>query len=983
MYRTKKSDKRASAAVREAQASPTGVEAAPNMGVPFAESVMAFKARLMAPFMLFDKTIRQVVPNPSHDRVLRSEVSRVQGVVLRELRLALERESTSTPKEALHAVQKSVMLAYASCAVSSDMEALVPLTSDEEAAAAISRLETAFAEKSTCAKAVASLAAVLSTGIVRDSYSEACRKLEARLTAEMGPLEEGRRTEEERLALQATKRNIQDFVQLRGALVTAFDAISAPFNENGTTPLGSSAAADVATSALTVQSYFSLLGWVLMVQPERLGLAALHTTPSLRQVSKGTAEKFAKVTHYSAATGKVVIERVGPTAKWGVMLNSAGALVGLENTLRNATPAGDALYFALQQQTTGLPIIEINGYQIGTDQDTGANSERWERIRNELQDSDRMVSLTVAKVDQLSEPQEIAFDILPQGGEGASGQQVALILKRPSTGVQWQLKMRIRAEGVLALEDFSKTLPLSPAATKFLTDHRGHLLIVNANGCDVSNSDLLMEMIRSSLYLVLRIRVVDDVERLVATATGKTEGRTEEAAEGTATAAVAAAPQQVWGAVEEEDAEVAEHRALLEKHHIDPDEPLPEVTEDEAAAEVFVGKKKGRPKKVTASEEVLQAVDEETSIEEAQELPLEATAVEEVSEKKRRGRSKKVTVSEEVLQAVDEETPIEEAQELPLEATAEEEVSEKKKRGRSKKAATAQEALEAAVVEDTPMEEVQELPLEAAHGNEEVDAAPEKKKKGHPKKAELGNEAPKQKKRLSSKKAAKKAKEEAKKRAKEEKKRAKEAKKKAKGERAEATHSDESGATETKGGEAVTGAAETLEAAAQAQGVLDTPLIDVKPTSDLAAKISKKVRPKEEPAAAPADTASLGEVAQVSPTELADAPPLTFENAVTLDKFDGAQMELRRPDLKTPWDMKMSLGGDNLVLTRLPPISAALKTHPFLKSLQPDTDGHIKWRVDAVNGTDLTSANKTLRAQALESIKKANKISLLLRQIAK
>ncbi|KEG05121.1 hypothetical protein DQ04_27331000, partial [Trypanosoma grayi] len=53
----------------------------------------------------------------------------------------------------------------------------------------------------------------------------------------------------------------------------------------------------------------------------------------------------------------------------------------------------------------------------------------------------------------------------------------------------------------------------------------------------------------------------------------------------------------------------------------------------------------------------------------------------------------------------------------------------------------AQEALEAAVVEDTPMEEVQELPLEAAHENEEVDAAPENKKKGRSKKVTVSEEA--------------------------------------------------------------------------------------------------------------------------------------------------------------------------------------------------------------------------------------------------
>ncbi|EKG07624.1 hypothetical protein TCSYLVIO_001243 [Trypanosoma cruzi] len=891
MYRSKKSGGLAASSATAPEHSVVAVqeEIIPNNSSDFkiATGVMAFKARLMAPFMLYDRSIRQVVPNPAHDRVYRSEVTRVQGVVLRELRHALERETSTTPKEMLYGIQKSIMLAYASCAVSSDVEALVPVTSDEEAMDVMPRLENFFGERIASSKAVASLAAVLSTGIVRDSYKEACNRLEARLAVEEQPQAKKKRTTEGQFALEATKKNTQDLFQLRVSLLTAFETISTPFNENGTTPLPNSATADATTAVLTVESYYSLLRWVLMMQPERLELKVAHSTMALYQEPQTAMKLFAKVTCYDPTTGKVVIERTTADSKWGMMLNASGALVGLENALRNATPAGGALYHVLQQRKAGLSIFGINNVHIGGAEgeeleegehkemvDAQTKAARVEKIKKALQGSDCVISLHVEKVTTMGEPQEVAFDAIQQGGEEASGQQAVLILKRPSIEVQWSLKMRVHTEGVIVLEGCSDSLPVSEAARKFLFSHRGHLLLVQVNGCDATHGALLMDLIRSSLYLVLRLQVVDNVEQLVADAISKKQGEAME------TVQSATVFQEERETNEDEEAEVAQHRALLEQHNIHPDEPLPEVNEFEDAS---LPKKKGRPKKLNEAED---AVAEMTLMEMQEEMPAAVT----------------------------------EAEEAPL--------TKKKEKGQGE--------------------------------------------------GKLGGSVSRKRKKLSKrilKEMKKRAREEKKKKLREMKNRrlikAKEAMK------AETVNKSS-----------------PLEEVAKEQGVLDTPVVNIKSHSELVAEEGKKKKstkpvssPPKKPSPPSAAVEEVRTVTSYAPTvsavELKNAPPLTFENAVTLDRFDGSYMEIRRPDLKTPWNIKVSFGGDKLVLTSLPPISAALKTHPFLKSLRPDTNGQINWLVDNVNGTDLTTANKSLQAKALDLMKKTNKISLLLRPLSK
>ncbi|ORC87898.1 uncharacterized protein TM35_000191420, partial [Trypanosoma theileri] len=295
----------------------------------------------------------------------------------------------------------------------------------------------------------------------------------------------------------------------------------------------------------------------------------------------------------------------------------------------------------------------------------------------------------------------------------------------------------------------------------------------------------------------------------------------------------------------------------------------------------------------------------------AAELPAESEA-EEVSSKKKKGRPKKVTATEaeEVVPPIEME---ENAAELPAESEAEE-VSSKKKKGRPKKVTATEE-------------NVTEAGEEKAESNTAQTEVKKKKSKGKNNRERMDE--------LS-------------------------------------TVAAEDAATLS-----------SVEETPQTQGEVGTEQLAMVEEVNTKKKSKKTTSPSAEiEGSVTEDTSTVG-AARVPRAVLERAPPLMFENAVTLDRFDGTHMELRRPDLKTPWNMKVTIGGDKLVLTRLPPISAALKTHPFLKTLQPDAEGYINWRVDGVNGTDLTKANSTLRAKALESMKKANKLSFILRQILK
>nr|CCD13592.1 unnamed protein product [Trypanosoma congolense IL3000] len=381
-------------------------------------------------------------------------------------------------------------------------------------------LEKIFAERNACPKAVVSLAAVVSTGVVRDSFGMICQRLESRLASEEASPANLRKTDSELQALSATKKNAQDFFQFRAALLTAFDSISVPSSGGSDGPVPrESGSADGTSAYLLVKSFYSLLGWMLMVQPDRLSLTTSRTTPAPSSRAQNSAEPPVHVTYYDPPSGKITIERASAAFRWGLMINMEGRLIGLENALRTATPTGGELYYALQLRDDGLPIYSINGVSLRDAEDTGKGAEeteeiqtkRLEKLQEILKGKQTKVTLIVGGVPGLHDPQVVAFELVHQGGEGALGQEACLILRRASLSVDWGIKLSKNEDGQLILDGVSSSLALSSDANEFINAHIGNLHVVQVNGFGSSSRNFHEDIMRTSLFLKLRLQSVAKV----------------------------------------------------------------------------------------------------------------------------------------------------------------------------------------------------------------------------------------------------------------------------------------------------------------------------------------------------------------------------------------------------------------------------------------------------------------------------------------
>ncbi|KPA78954.1 putative mitochondrial hypothetical protein [Leptomonas pyrrhocoris] len=215
------------------------------------------------------------------------------------------------------------------------------------------------------------------------------------------------------------------------------------------------------------------------------------------------------------------------------------------------------------------------------------------------------------------------------------------------------------------------------------------------------------------------------------------------------------------------------------------------------------------------------------------------------------------------------------------------------------------------------------------------------------------------------------------------------------------------------------GADDTAAAAAVAQTAGDVPLVDLPPTAaEVAMEVGKKnaernkrggkskakegeeeaeneesaetaqeipassLDSKADATAIPEDDVSPSST-RVSLNELVHAAPLTFENNVKLDKFDGSTLELERTSVASPWNIKVAFAGDDIIMTKLPPIPAAQRQHPFLRSLGAGAQGEVKWVVEGLNGQDLSMMSKTLKTKALDAIKGSTKLTFVLKALRK
>lgn len=186
--------------------------------------------------------------------------------------------------------------------------------------------------------------------------------------------------------------------------------------------------------------------------------------------------------------------------------------------------------------------------------------------------------------------------------------------------------------------------------------------------------------------------------------------------------------------------------------------------------------------------------------------------------------------------------------------------------------------------------------------------------------------------------------------------------------------------------------------AAAAEPSADAPFVELPPTSaelaieqgkQGARKRQKKAQEVEADAADEGGASESAEAeadeapARVSLNQLLKAKPLTFENEVRLEKFDGSTLELERSSTKQPWNIKVAFAGDDIIMTKLPPFAAGQVKHPFLRSLGAGPQGEVKWVVDGLNGQDLSVMSKLKKTQALDAIKGATKLSFVLKALRK
>lgn len=123
------------------------------------------------------------------------------------------------------------------------------------------------------------------------------------------------------------------------------------------------------------------------------------------------------------------------------------------------------------------------------------------------------------------------------------------------------------------------------------------------------------------------------------------------------------------------------------------------------------------------------------------------------------------------------------------------------------------------------------------------------------------------------------------------------------------------------------------------------------------------------------------------PSSLVDAPPIRFENQVTLAGLKGNQLEFQRETCETPWKIKVAFLDEEVYITKLPPLPAfnkvTIQEHPVWQALRADSEGNVRWAVEAINGKALTGSPKSAQLRVLEQIKHKINVSFLLRGLRK
>ncbi|TPP41519.1 hypothetical protein CGC20_3645 [Leishmania donovani] len=962
------------------------------------------KEKYTAPFMLYDSQARRIVANRQYDRALVAEMHRVQSIIVTQLRTPIHAHLSYTPKELLYELEAALYHVCASLAVQDNVSSLRHVLNDAEADPLMPQLESFLAHHNAPAKTVVALAHCLSEGTSHDVLTSFLQMLEQRVQQERDPAVDCKRSADERRALLATKNNLQDIAQLVRDVQTAYRSIDTasqalrrqPQSDPTEVDTPRSLAANAVPARIVEEAFYKVLRWVVAVDADRRALRAVATSTAAATAaesppattpmpetavtpSTANVKAFAKVIEYDPYTGHLTLERADVAQRWGLLLNDKGLLVGVENELRNSSEAGERLYDAVQQQSGeagGLAIFEVNRRRVravhmSSEEVASSRDDIMQKLRASLTQTTKTLSLTLERRKQadLTVPREVLFEVSYQGGEGGIGQRCLLMVERASTSISWGLKLQYLKGAAAVLSDFAPNMKLSNAAKNLLFDMRGRLRVLKVNNHDMAQLSVaeMKSLISGSLLLTLHLQVTDAKADLPpeaeATLSSQVERplSSEEVAHAQETPAflkqhfqeakleATASDKADAPAAEEGGAEAFE--ALEELHWARPTTTIgaPEAADDHSG---------DMDAEKDASLEQL-SLQQHYKDDDGIKGAATGFADEETADHALMDGFKDVADGEDVPKAEESDKPIAEGEENAaehgvaadvdaaeqeakdgIEAAEDEAEAElpKKTRERKKAPAKTAKARRAALAE-----EAEPLQSEAAAGDAAIEGAEAKQRRG-----------------VGSKASA-----------------------------VAAATSEEDG--RGAGAEEDTGAIEPDDSGkGSASAPVDMPLVDLPPTAaEVAIEHGRENTKKKQSAKADATEAALAaedgvdDVARISLSRLLEAQPLTFDNDVRLEKFDGSTLELERSSTKRPWNIKVAFAGDDIIMTKLPPFASKQQAHPFLRSLRAGPQGEVKWVVDGLNGQDLSVMTKSNKTKALDAIKGSTKLSFVLRALRK
>lgn len=954
-------------------------------------AIVRFKAEFTTPSMVYSPTTRAIEANPGYNKAVVAGLSRAQGAMLGALRHAQQHRAAHTPKELLHSLERALLFLLASTAVGADSDPLPVAASEHDPDAGLPTLEGYFAHHRAPAKAIAATAYALSEGVTRRAVDSYLHALAERIAVESEPVVEKHRSQSERRAFAATRNNMQDFVQVHSNFLVAYDCIPrstsgnsavsavAAFPGSAAATMGQpvSAATQAASAGLLSEAYYSLLRWVLAVDPERRALQ--RQAAEKNNDSPSSSVTGVVVTEYDAYEGRVSLSRPRPTTPWGCVFNGDGYLVGVSNELRNSGEAGARLFTALQQRSgavIGLPVLEANrrrirSLQMSAEELAAQRGNITAGLRDSLTSDARTLHLLVPPESQaaLTAPQEVVFEPMVQGGENASGQQALLVLRRANTAIPWGVKMVKDGEGTLKLQEFSDNIRLSARAKDFLFDHRGGLSILGLNHRELGGGGGggaaaepitgagLRAIISNSLVMALWIQVSDTPG--AAAALPRQEPEEEEAEE-----------QQEEEAPEEEEEEgKGEEEEAAEEA---PAEIEEEAVEETADADADAGKLSAEDA-VDAAVRAAMEGDGDVAAVEANSTTATTTTTARVT---RSGASKEETIAS-----------------IRRGWSLDDDKQERQQRALLEENGVATDA-----VDEEAEEAADAIEGEGEAEGEAVATVDTAVITGNPPRVKM---TPAEKKRaLAEKKRAVVQRKKDALRRKREIKTAKAAAAKAKKAGTKLPKSNTDAAVEGAEEEEADPAVAEGEGAVPVSGE-EPPLVQGLRTSAEAAietgesskskSKGKKEKESKEDKKEAVKEAEAAKPVRVSISELVEAAPLTFPNEVVMNRFDGSHMTLERPNVSLPWQIKVGFSGDDMVLTGLPANAGDAGVpagHPYLRFLEPysnpdHNNSGSRCLVENINGIELSTVTKANRNKVFDAIKKSAKLEMVLRFLRK